>query len=206
MNHSKDYEQTMKRNHVVHTEYTDTKLNYAELIFKHLRSLKHGYRLSNKPLIQSYTVAEHCYYTGLLFKWLSCKENVIITEEELLWVFQHDILESVTGDLLLPAKSFNSKTKSYWESIEKELTNETYIYLSYYSDKTGKQIFTPRAWELFKAVDLLELWLFCKEEQMLGNKHRVIRVIIQNCKNIIFPFEFHSINNILGGEIEELWT
>jgi len=215
MNHTKGFSKelqhlkTIKAKHRIHKKipsaYSNLKLNRAELTFKHLRNLKRANRLSASPLIQTYSVAEHCYYTGLLFLLVADKEVISVTPNETLWVFQHDVLESVTGDLLLPVKTYSPITRKCWKEIEHELIKGDYSYLSHLTDNEGRQFFTPDAWELFKIVDLLELWLFCKEEIMLGNGYKVIKTIIKNCEDLIFPYRLRYVNDILGGLIEDLW-
>lgn len=209
MSHFKEYGETIKRNHripEVKDEYTDLKIPNSELIFKHLRSLKNGHRLFGKSLIQSYTVAEHCYYTGILFLMFAEREAIATTVKETIWVFQHDILESITGDVLLPVKSYSPETKMNWDKIENELTSGRYSYLNNFSDKNAKEFFSDEAWNLFKAIDLLELWIFCKEEQKLGNESKYLKVVIDNCVRIITSFNFEHINRFLiKMDVEDSW-
>ena len=86
MNHSKeqDYLITIKKNHKVSTHIENKKgEHFSDSIFRHLRALKNVYRLSSIKTLQSYSVAEHCYYTGLLFELVARHERIVITREEL---------------------------------------------------------------------------------------------------------------------------
>ncbi len=107
--------------------------------------------------------------------------------------------------MLLPAKSYNENVTKYWKDIEHEITNGEFFYLKKYTDAAGKLYFNVNSWNLFKVVDLLELWFFCKEETVIGNHNQSLKIIIRNCENLIFPHKFRYVNDILGGLKDELW-
>ena len=161
--------------------------------WEHLRRLKDGQRLNFTPTIQPYCVATHCYYVGLLFVHFAREEDIVVLPEETVWVFKHDLLETVTGDVLYPAKNFNPVVKDYWDRIEKELVEDKYHYLKWFTDNQARFRTTKEVWNLFKAVDLLELYEFCKEEIKLGNNSSIIHNIINLCHTTIFNFGFESI-------------
>lgn len=164
-------------------------------IWKHIKQLKHVTRLNGIPTIQKYTVTEHCYYTGILFDYFALKEKIEITPDDLNWVFVHDLIESVTGDILYPAKNYSENTKSLWTSLEVHLTekNGAYDYLNWYTDLQASYRMTRDKWNLFKAMDLLELDLFCIEEIELGNKGVMILRIERNCFEILTDCPFKSV-------------
>ena len=197
MNHSKEQEylKDLKRNHLVHvTNYEHNDDDKNRQIWNHLRQLKNVQRLSGIKLIQSYTVADHCYYTGILFEQFIKDESIEVGRPQIAWVYRHDILESITGDLLYPAKNYNVHTSKLWEEIELELTNDLeYNHLRIYTDYKAKENFSSEAWELFKIVDWLELYLFCMEETRLGNHQAIIQKIIHNSANTLTSCKFKSI-------------
>ncbi len=202
------YLKTIKAKHRIN--YADTPVkpitNYEKSVnpeqsfvstWKHLRQLKYVKRLSGIPTIKECTVAEHCYYTGILFEHFAKEENLIITAEEIRWVYVHDLFESVTGDVLYPVKHYSFYTEKCWDDIEKALTEdkELYNYLRWYLDSEAEQRFSEINWSLFKAVDLLELLTFCQEEIALGNHNIVLQTVVHTCIDILNGSNFKSIRS-----------
>ncbi|KKN61482.1 hypothetical protein LCGC14_0521370 [marine sediment metagenome] len=189
-----DYLATIKRNHKILTQVECEKSILGEdKIFKHLRLLKNAHRLSSFRLLQPYSVAEHCYYTGLLFETISEYENIQITKKEIYYVYRHDIIETITGDVLLTVKIHSKTTKQKWAHIEKEIICNKYPYLESFLDEYIPSNFSKEAWMLFKACDLFELYLFCLEEIELGNNTGGISVVIHNCANLLPEFKINYI-------------
>jgi len=194
-----EYLATIKRNHKVvsHLE-CDKRHNRIDKIWGHLKALKNIRRLSGITLIQPYTVAIHCYYTGLLFEEIADYEKIRINKSEIDFVYRHDVLESVTGDLLLPVKTHSDSVNKKWNEIERELMESKYPYLQFYTDSNAKAYFNPVSWSLFKACDLFELLLFVKEEIQLGNNNEGILAVNFNCCNILSKCEINYITERLG--------
>ncbi|MEJ2248060.1 MAG: HD domain-containing protein [Candidatus Lokiarchaeota archaeon] len=165
----------------------DKDTNYVK-IFKHLRTLKNCTRLNSHLTIQPYNVAVHCYYTGILFEILSDLCDINVSKKEIIYVYRHDILESITGDVLYPAKHFDNIVDTYWTNIENRIIDsDRYEYLSFYNNV--KTFFNEDTWSLFKTCDILELFLFCKEEKTLGNSDKAMLHVYANC-------EEHLLNNV----------
>ncbi len=164
-----------------------------------LRSLKHINRLSGKPIIQKYSVAEHCYYTGILFEHFAQEEKINVTRTQIRFVYRHDIMESITGDLLRPAKNYNIIVKDLWDKIEKELSYAFEI--EEYIDETIEYTFPENVVKLFKTCDILELLLFLNEEKELGNNTEAIDKIFHNCIQYIYEKEFRSIIDFMEIQI-----
>ncbi len=197
---SKDqsYLATIKRNHRISTNVErqkgDDKIDEK---WRHLKALKHIRRLSGIPLLQPYNVAIHCYYTGLLFEEVAEHEDIRISLIEVDFVYRHDILESITGDVLLPVKMHSETTGRKWKEIEQELVSSKYDYLTWYTDENAKIYFNPLTWSLFKACDLYELYLFCLEEVRLGNNSDGINLVIENCIKLLPEFKINYITERL---------
>lgn len=132
-----------------------------------LRRMRFVHRLSGFQLTRPYTDAEHCYYTGLLFEAMADQHNFSVTKREVDWVYVHDSLEVLTGDLLYPAKNLNKATQVAWDIIEHEVTSNSPSLPA--SDRVAQGFFSDDAWLLFKDCDSLELLMFCIEEARLGN-------------------------------------
>ena len=167
------------------------------MFWQHIRALKNMHRLSGLFTIQKYDTATHCYYTGILFEEIAAMEKMEVTAYEIQFVYRHDVFESVTGDLLLPAKTHSKKVSLCWNEIESLIVNERYGYLRSWTDGEAAKRFSSQAWRLFKACDLLELLLFCYEEIRLGNGTLGIARVIRNCRLLIESYRFQSIDNWL---------
>ncbi len=136
--------------------------------FTALRRLRDVRRLAGFHLTRPYSDAEHCYYTGLLFLEIAKVENVPVSASAIEWVFTHDAMEAITGDLLYPVKHASDKAAEAWDVIETEASKKTQLFSSR-TDAHAKSVMTDAEWRLFKDCDALELWLFCIEEKALGN-------------------------------------
>jgi len=132
------------------------------------RRMRDVRRLSGCFITRPYSIAEHCYFTGMLFEDIAEIDHVRVTRQEIHWVYRHDALEIVTGDLLYPVKNMNEVTQKAWATIENEVV-KTYPSLLPYVDDEAVLWFSLRAWRLFRECDGLELYLFCKEERLNGN-------------------------------------
>lgn len=151
----------------------------------HRRKMDHVHRLSGFKLFQEYSLTHHCFHTGLLFMEIALKENIPLLPDYIDFVFKHDILETVTGDMLYPAKNYNQHTKTAMIVMEGELTRqgEEFEYLKMYTDDYAEAHMHPRIVTLFKACDLLELWEFCNSEVNLGNMS--VMPIVANCQELL---------------------
>ena len=205
MKHSNqfDYLATIKKNHKIHTQIDKKdEEDYITTLYRHYKSMAHIRRLAGIPLIQSYSVAQHSYMTGLLFEDIAMHEHIKVTEYEKRAVYRHDIFETVTGDMLLPVKIHSASVKRHWEAIEKELIQSKYKHLIMFSDEVMENSFTPEAYNLFKACDLFELYLFCWEETQLGNMSDGIWAVIYNCQRLLPEFGIPYITNIVQSPLE----
>ena len=201
MKHSKqlDYLATIKKNHKIITHIEKQKDDEGiDTIWRHLKAMKYATRLSGIPLIQPYSTAIHCYYTGILFEEIAKYEGIIVTPLETKFVYRHDVLETVTGDVLLPVKIHSETTKKKWEEIEAEMVESKYRYLHCYTDEFAEEYFSSLSYKLFKACDLFELYLFCCEETELGNMSSGIWAVISNCRNLLPEFKILTITNYIN--------
>ena len=190
--------QEMKKSHDKLSNYSPTIVE--DRMKMHRRKMDNVQRLSGFKLIQDYSLTKHCFHTGLLFMEYSEKENLSWTPKEIDFVFKHDILETVTGDLLYPAKNYNIHTKLAMTVLEQELTKETaeFNYLKIYTDDHAEAWMNRDLLKLFKAVDLLELWEFCNEELILGNQ--TVMVVVANCQDILEKCGIPSIEKKVKSE------
>lgn len=157
---------------------------------KYYRKLKNIDRMQGLPKQRNYSLMEHSYMVTVLFRHFASIENVSYDMCALDIVMHHDIVESVTMDLPWPIKNHNSETKLAWGVIEEELI-KTHFQLSNYSDTNIKGSLTPLQYSLFKACDTLDLLIFVKEEQALGNNTKELREVESNCLGIFKSIGHH---------------
>jgi 5'-deoxynucleotidase YfbR-like HD superfamily hydrolase len=150
-------------------------------LIKFERQMRHVQRLSGTPILKPYSIAEHCYFTGLLFMEVAERDNVSVTLKDIKKVFMHDILEVKTGDLLYPAKHSNAACEKNWDEIEQIVVNKSAPLLAPYMDDAGWS--SKEAQALFKVCDLLELFMFCRDEQAIGNYSVHMRNVRNNCRS-----------------------
>lgn len=165
---------------------------------KYYRALKNIDRLTGVTKHKNYNLLEHSYMVAILFKKFASIEDVPYTMVEFDLVMNHDIVESVTGDLSYEVKKATHKTEISWEIIEDEII-KIHPQLDHYSDKRIKSGLNERQYNLFKTCDTLDLWIFLKEEVALGNTTSRVMQIIGNCERLIAKYgsEFKTITNLM---------
>jgi len=194
-----EYLKTMKKNYKVQTHVDKRECeSKVDTIFRHVKAMGDIHRLAGVFTIQPYTVALHCYYTAILFQEIAMVSGIKFNTTEVDFILKHDILETITGDLLLPVKSFSENTKRKWEEIETELVEKKYVYLFWFTDKHAKNYFSTESFNLFKACDLFELYLFCLSETYLGNNSDGVWTVIRNCENLLPQFDVPYITNYVN--------
>lgn len=185
--------QEMKDSHDKISNFTD--ITIRDRMNTHRRKMDYTHRLSGFKLFQEYSLTHHCFHTGLLFMEIADIEGIFLERKDIDFVFKHDILETVIGDVLYPAKHYSHHTETAIKVLESELTKEgaEFNHLRHYTDDYAESFMDRKALQLFKACDLLELWEFCWSEYKLGNKS--VLQIINNCKSILSHCGIESIEN-----------
>ena len=128
-------------------------------------------RLHTIPIIKSYSVGQHCFnMLGML--------RVLRPEApaELIWaILEHDLPERMIGDMPSPAKWFGLLDTAAVDAVEEELNGR---YLPQYNATPLDEY--EKSW--LDALDMIELYCFCLDEVMLGNKN--VSTIISNIHHI----------------------
>ncbi len=117
-------------------------------------------RLHCYYVIGEYNVGIHTFnmlgLTRLL--WPDCRA-------ELLWaILEHDLPERVTGDI--PA---TTKWRGYIHDVDMAAW-ENRILQEFGMDEPHGNKLSPQEKKFLKGVDLIELWMFCREQVQMGNK------------------------------------
>ena len=137
----------------------------------------HVERWQGTPQLLPYNVSTHAYNCAMLYMQLCFVCKQAMDARRLCALLCHDNMESLTGDLLAPAK--DSAPES-WDSIENEVqekwAKENKIY------RTMMQAFLPvesdflslvhmeKSLHLLKIIDMLEFLLHAQQEYRAGNR------------------------------------
>ena len=137
----------------------------------------HVERWQGTPQLLPYNVSTHAYNCAMLYMQLCfiCKQKM---DARLLFALLcHDNMESMTGDLLAPAKDSASDS---WDSIEQEVQTkwrkDNKIYASMaraflpIEDDFASHL-TEQSMHLLKIIDMLEFLLHAQQEYQAGNHH-----------------------------------
>jgi 5'-deoxynucleotidase YfbR-like HD superfamily hydrolase len=152
---------------------------------------------------RNYNLAEHSYFVAILFIRFAKEEGFILTSEMIEAVLNHDVVETITADLPHHVKNHSQVTKDAWASIEAELV-ASYPEFSEYADEALDKVL-GHTHRLFKACDILELYIFCTEERVHGNKNPFILKVLNKCKALLDKeLAFKSISEFLEEELNEI--
>lgn len=151
---------------------------------KQYRKLKNVNRLSRHSLLRPYSLMEHSYMVAVLFKKFAALEDVPYTMAEFDLVLHHDILEVVSGDIPHDVKNLNSRTQDACETIDFEIA-QNHPELRPYTDYQIREQLTDGQYKLLKCCDLLDLWIFIKEEQRMGNRDVELDRVRSKCVELI---------------------
>jgi 5'-deoxynucleotidase YfbR-like HD superfamily hydrolase len=182
----------------------DTVKSTKEIMY--LRKMLNIQRLTGTKKHRSYNLAEHSYYVGILFHYFAKEEGISVTDSNtLMAVLLHDYMEVFTVDLPYHVKNLTEKTKQLWADLEKE------VFLERASKKSDlvitdyqleHDLLTVDQFKLFKACDLLELWIFLVEEYEIGNQSIEILRIMEKCEEILqnpsSEFYYESIKEFMN--------
>ena len=163
---------------------------------KYYRKMKNIDRLAQGYKNRSYNLLEHSYMVAMLFRHFASLEDVPYDMNVFDLVLHHDVVEVISADLPWPIKNFNDKTKEAWNIIEEEVIKK-HFQLEKYSDENLKKGMTTLQYSLFKACDILDLYIFVKEEISLGNKAVFIKEVEKNCQEILGSLEFPKIKKFI---------
>lgn len=162
------------------------------------RKMKTVERLAGTLKIKNYSLVDHSYFVALLFQAFAEIEKIEYSVQDFTYILRHDLLESLTSDLIFPVKNFSQETKNAWRKIEQEIwEKEKDSHNCLFTDKQLKELLPPFVYSLFKDCDLLELLLFCYEEMQLGNRSKNILYIAETLIEFLEKSNFSSIRSFI---------
>lgn len=127
---------------------------------RRMRESGHVRRCHVVPHHGEYTVASHSWHAATLLILL----NPNYSRELLEYILLHDIAERWVGDMPAPAKWYNKRLGMEYEIAESKAVEHLGLW-----SKLSR--LCPRDLQWASALDRLELWLWCKDQQFLGNQH-----------------------------------
>lgn len=163
------------------------------------RRLKNVNRLGTEIIQRPYNLLEHSYMVTVLFCKFAREINIPYDTSTIDLLLHHDIVEVITGDLPYTVKNCNDITKSCWSNIEQEVLRSRPNLLPYTDDAIRSKM-TPQQYELFKVCDLLDLWIFLREERGIGNLSIANHEIIKTCEDLIYG-KFREIDEFMSDYI-----
>lgn len=135
----------------------------------------HVERWQGTPQLLPYNVSTHAYNCAMLYMQLCriCTKEVDL--QLLSALLCHDNMESLTGDLLAPAKD---SSPEFWDSIEEKVqeqwktdTNMSVpLVKTFLPTEDDLQCLSVETQHLLKIIDMLEFLLHAQQEYKAGNR------------------------------------
>lgn len=124
-------------------------------------------RMHTSPIIREYTNGLHSFN---MLSMLFILHPTPYFCQRLAWaILQHDIPERLTGDVPAPAKWYGIINAEETDNVERSVN------LSVFGEHCADGLtVAEEAW--LKSLDLLEFYLFCRDEVALGNSNMQLKV------------------------------
>jgi len=136
---------------------------YMDKVRKGTQNIK---RFQMEDVIKPQSLAEHGYHVVNLFL-IACNfTGYSPSVKELDKVINHDVLETLTGDLNKRIKDFSKETIQAWAVIEESVLDERWETEAYSDSFEGWE---AKFISLLEFCDSMEAYLYCTEEYKRGN-------------------------------------
>lgn len=153
-------------------------------------------RWHTMPHLGEQSVAEHSGQAVSLILMLHPNPSISLVKA-MSW---HDTAERHVGDVPAPVRRVNKEFSDHYERCEEEFMKETHPAAW---NAIGSLTALEFAW--LKAVDVLELIMYCGDQQLLGNSHakvvqeRAVAWLVQNARTPHEVVEFLRVYLAKGG-------
>lgn len=135
----------------------------------------HVERWQGTPQLLPYNVSTHAYNCAMLYMQLCCICAKSIDLQLLCALLCHDNMESLTGDLLAPAKDASPE---FWDSIEEKVQEQWQMSSdippsmtqTFLPTEDNLAYISPESLHLLKIIDMLEFLLHAQKEYKAGNR------------------------------------
>lgn len=132
-------------------------------------------RWQGTPQLLPYNVSTHAYNCAMLYMQLCHICEKIVSVQLLGALLCHDNMESLTGDLLAPAKDADPES---WDNIEKQAQEKwrkdhnipTELSIAFLPIEENFTVLTKVDQQLLKIIDMLEFLLHAQQEYKAGNR------------------------------------
>lgn len=133
-------------------------------------------RWQGTPQLLSYNVSTHAYNCAMLYMQLCHVCKKIVNIQLLGALLCHDNMESLTGDLLTPAKdsepeSWNNIEKQAQEKWRKDHNIPAAMSIAFLPIEENFTFLTREDQYLLKIIDMLEFLLHAQQEYKAGNRN-----------------------------------
>jgi group I intron endonuclease len=161
-----------------------------------IRRLDNIIRYNNRLKVHTQTVASHSYYVAYsMMRLLEIVDLPIEIKYKLLcYCLIHDISEIHTGDLPHDVKAANPELKEMVEKFEKDFYIQSGMYDIINSINDDYQ---KIKYNLFKLCDLMDVFMYAKEELFLGNNtlemSNILTQSVEDCNTIVKALKFYKV-------------
>lgn len=173
------------------------------------RKLKNVKRCGTMNLVSRESIAEHSYYVSVLAldiakRLESQDKKVKIDYGKLLQkAMFHDIEEGIIGDIPHPFKHSSELINKVIEGHKNLVVRRFFPKWVALWNETAKDGLEG---EIVQMADFIELYMFCAEEKILGNRDLYVSEIMNTCVSILDNRVFRGISREYFKEIKVYCT
>jgi 5'-deoxynucleotidase len=160
-----------------------------------IRRLRNVKRFNTIPILSSQNIADHSYFTAIIAMDLARRVEVqtgrsLRMEKLLQKALLHDVEEAFTGDVPHPIKRMTEYTRSFFEDLALLVRNR---FLPEWVRELASLSKTGQEGHIVKLADYIELYIYCVEERLLGNRSRQLIETQAVCRKICSESIFKEI-------------
>ena len=157
------------------TERTDFNLDALQAVQELTIGTNYVERWQSTPQLLPYNVSTHAYNCAMLYMQLCHTCEKIVSVQLLSALLCHDNMESLTGDLLAPAKdsdpeSWNNIEKQAQEKWRKDHNIPATMSIAFLPIEENFTFLTKEDQHLLKIIDMLEFLIHAQQEYKAGNR------------------------------------
>ena len=157
------------------TESKDFNLDTLQELQELTLGTNHVERWQGTPQLLPYNVSTHAYNCAMLYMQLCHVCEKIVSVQLLSALLCHDNMESLTGDLLAPAKDAEPES---WDNIEKQAQEKwrkehnipAIMSIAFLPIEENFTFLIKEDQHLLKIIDMLEFLLHAQQEYKAGNR------------------------------------
>ena len=160
-----------------------------------LRKLRNVQRCGVLRVLSPESIAEHSFYVTAIAMSIAKKleaEGVRVNYRKLVdRAMFHDVEEGITGDIPHPFKRSSEHIHRILEEEKDKIVQEFFPAWVTEANVCAKQGLEG---EIVCMADFIELYFYCAEEQLLGNKDRYWIDIMATCRSVLAGKQFEWVS------------